>query len=179
MRGHIAGLRSPHPLGERLPGVYRDDDMTQRLTAAFDEVLAGVMQVLDCFPAYLDPALAPEDFLEWLGGWTGAALDETWPIERRRAFVSSAVDLFRIRGTVGGLAAHVAVFSGGDVEIAEPGATAWSHDAGGSIPRGTSPDLFIRVRVADPATVSASGLEALVAAAKPAHVPHRIEIVKA
>jgi len=79
----------------------------------------------------------------------------------------------------GGLAAHVAVFSGGDVEIAEPGATAWSHDAGGSIPTGTSPDLFIRVRVADPATVSASGLEALVAAAKPAHVPHRIEIVKA
>jgi hypothetical protein len=33
--------------------------------------------------------------------------------------------------------------------------------------------------VADPATVSASGLEVLVAAAKPAHVPHRIEIVKA
>ena len=118
-------------------------------------------------------------FLEWIGGWTGAALDETWPIERRRAFVSSAVDLFRIRGTVGGLAAHVAVFSGGEVEIAEPGATAWSHEAGGSIPAGTSPDLFVRVRVADPATVSTSGLEALVAAAKPAHVPHRIEIVKA
>ena len=35
MRGHIPGLPSPHPLGEQLPGVYRDDDMTQRLTAAF------------------------------------------------------------------------------------------------------------------------------------------------
>ena len=59
MRGHIPGLPSPYPLGQQLPGVYRDDDMTQRLTAAFDEVLAGVVQVLDCFPAYLDPALAP------------------------------------------------------------------------------------------------------------------------
>ena len=156
-----------------------DDDMTQRLTAAFDEVLAGVVQVLDCFPAYLDPALAPEDFLEWLGGWTGATLDETWPIERRRAFVASAVDLFWIRGTVAGLAAHVAVFTGGEVEIAEPGATAWSHDPGASLPAGGSPDLLVRVRVKDPATVSAAGLDALVATAKPAHVPHRVEIVPA
>ena len=179
MRGLIPGLPSPYPLGEHLPGLYRDDDMTQRLTSAFDEVLAGVVQVLDCFPAYLDPALAPEDFLEWLGAWTGAALDETWPIERRRAFVASAVDLFRIRGTVSGLAAHVAVYSGGEVEIAEPGATAWSHDPGGAIPVGTSTDLFVRVRVKDPKSISAAGLDALVATAKPAHVPHRIEIVKA
>ena len=179
MRGHIPGLPSPYPLGQQLPGVYRDDDMTQRLTAAFDEVLAGVVQVLDCFPAYLDPALAPEDFLEWLGGWTGATLDATWPIERRRAFVASAVDLFRIRGTVAGLAAHVAVFTGCEVEIAEPGATAWSHDPGASLPAGGSPDLLVRVRVKDPVTVSPAGLDALVATAKPAHVPHRVEIVPA
>ncbi len=179
MRGHVPGLTSPHPLGEQLPGVFRDDDMTQRLTAAFDEVLAGIVQVLDCFPAYLDPALAPADFLDWLGGWTGAALDETWPLERRRAFVAAAVDLFRIRGTAAGLAAHVAVFSGGDVEIAEPGATAWSHDAGAAIPSGTSADLFVRVRVKDPTAISAASLDALVATAKPAHVSHRIEIAAA
>jgi len=147
--------------------------------SAFDEVLAAAVQVLDCFPAYLDPALAPEDFLEWLGGWVGAAPDETWPLERRRAFVAAASELFRARGTPAGLAAHVAVVTGGEVELAEPGAAAWSREAGAAVPAGTSPDLFIRVRVKDPRAVSASGLESLVAASKPAHLAHRIEIVKA
>jgi phage tail-like protein len=179
MRGTPPGLASPHPIGEQLPGLYRDDAFTQRFTTAFDEVLAGVIQVLDCFPAYLDPALAPEDFLEWIGSWVGAAPDETWPLERRRAFVASATELFRVRGTAAGLAAHVAIFTGGEVEISEPGAAGWSRDAGAAAPAGASPDLLIRVRVKDPRGVSAARLEALVAASKPAHVPHRVEIVQA
>ena len=179
MRGTPPGLPSPHPIGEHLPGLYRDDAFTQRFTAAFDEVLAGALQVLDCFPAYLDPALAPEDFLEWIGSWVGAAPDETWPLERRRAFVASATELFRMRGTAAGLAAHVAIFTGGEVEIAEPGAAGWSHDAGTTLPEGSSPDLLIRIRVNDPKAVPAARLEALVAASKPAHVPHRVEVVKA
>lgn len=178
MRGTVAGLASPHPIGESLPGLYRDDAFAQRLTAAFDEMLASVLGVLDCFPAYLDPALSPEDFLEWLGGWVGATPDETWPIERRRAFVASATELFRARGTAAGLASHVAIFSGGEVEIAEPGASGWSREAGAAIPVGTSTDLFIRVTVKDPARVSAARLDALVAASKPAHLAHRVEIVK-
>jgi phage tail-like protein len=179
MRGMPPGLSSPHPFGEQLPGLYRDDEFTQRFTQAFDEVLAGAMQVLDCLPAYLDPALAPDDFLEWVGSWVGAAPDATWPLERRRAFVASATELFRARGTAAGLAAHVAIFTGGEVEIAEPGAAGWSHEAGAAIPAGTSPDLFIRIRVKDPKSVSPARLDALVAASKPAHVPHRVEIVKA
>jgi phage tail-like protein len=177
VRGHVPGLASPHPLGERLPGIYRDDPFTQRFLGAFDEVLAGVIAVLDCFPAYLDPALAPEDFLAWLGGWVGVPVDETWPIERRRAFVASAVDLFRMRGTAAGLAAHVAVFTGGEVEIIEPGATAWSRAPGAQVPAGESADLLVRVRVRDPAAIPAARLDALVAASKPAHVPHRVEVV--
>jgi phage tail-like protein len=179
VRGTPPGLASPQPIGEHLPGLFRDDDFTQRFTSAFDEVLAGAIQVLDCFPAYLDPALAPEDFLEWIGSWVGATPDETWPLERRRAFVASATELFRMRGTAAGLAAHVAIFTGGEVEIAEPGAAGWSRDAGATFPAGSSPDLLIRVRVKDPKAVSTARLEALVGASKPAHVPHRIEIVKA
>ncbi len=179
MRGHVPGLTSPRPLGASLPGLYQDDPFTQRLTAAFDEVEAGVIQVLDCFAAYLDPALAPEDFLEWLGGWVGVALDETWPLERRRTLVASAVDLYQMRGTAAGLAAHVGIFTGGEVEIAEPGAMTWSHDAGSAVPAGTSPDLFVRVKVPDPAAVPVARLDALVAAAKPAHVAHRVEVVQA
>jgi phage tail-like protein len=178
MRGTLTGLPTSHPIVEQLPGLYREDPFTQRFTSAFDDILAGVIQVLDCFPAYLDPGLAPADFLEWVGSWLGAPPDETWPIERRRAFVASASELFRSRGTAAGLAAHVAIFTGGEVEIAEPGAAGWSSDPGAAIPAGSSPDLFIRVRVKHPTSVPLARLEALVAASKPAHLPHRLEVVE-
>ena len=177
MRAHLAGLPTPHPLGEYLPGLYQEDDFAQRFTAALDEVAAPVFVALDNLEAYLDPRLAPEDFLEWLGGWVGVQPDETWPAERRRAVVAAAVDLHRVRGTAAGIASLVAIYTGGEVEIAEPGAAGFSATPGAAIPSGTSDDLFIRVRVQDPAAVSAARLDALVRAAKPAHVPHRIEIV--
>lgn len=179
MRGLVPDLASARPMGEMLPGLYRDDDLAQRFVAGLDAVLAPVFATLDGFAAYVDPALAPDDFLDWLGGWVGGALDHTWPVERRRAFVASAVELFRLRGTATGLAAHVAIFTGGEVEIVESGAAGWSTVPNAAIPGEAVPDLLVRVRVADPSTVSAPRLESLVAAAKPAHVPHRIEVVTA
>jgi len=126
VRGVVPGLASPHPLGPTLPGLYQDDPLAQRLVGAFDEVAAPVFASLDGFDAWLDPLVAPEDVLDWLAGWVGVALDQTWPIERRRAFVASAVELFRLRGTATGLAAHVAIFTGGEVEVVESGAAGWS-----------------------------------------------------
>ncbi len=179
MRGLVPGLGSPRPIGAGLPGLYQDDAFAQRFVGAFDDVVAPVFAALDELDAYLDPLLAPEDFLDWLAGWVGVALDQTWPVERRRAFVASAVELFRLRGTATGLAAHVAIFSGGEVEVVESGAAAWSSKAEAAIPGEAAPDLLVRVRVTDPATLDAARLDALVAAAKPAHVPHRVEVVKA
>lgn len=179
MRGLVPGLISPHPVGPTLPGLYQEDELAQRLVGAFDEVVAPVFASLDELDAYLDPMVAPEDFLDWLGGWVGVALDQTWPVERRRAFVASAVELFRLRGTATGLAAHVAIFSGGEVEVVESGAAGWSSKAEAAVPGAAAPDLLVRVKVADPAAVDAGRLDALVSAAKPAHVPHRVEVVKA
>ena len=98
------GVHAAHPIGHTLPGLYQEDPFTQRLTSAFDQALLPVFLAIDNLPAYLDPALTPEDFLEWLAGWVGLVLDETWPIERRRAFVAMASLLYRERGTARGLA---------------------------------------------------------------------------
>jgi phage tail-like protein len=57
----------------------------------FDTVLAPVHAAIDDLDAYLDPALTPPDFLEWLGGWLGLVVDRRWPIRRRREFVAKAV----------------------------------------------------------------------------------------
>ena len=53
-----------HPIGDRLPAIYLDDGFTLRFTSALDEVLAPVIAVLDGFADYLDPSLAPADFLD-------------------------------------------------------------------------------------------------------------------
>lgn len=179
MRSHLGGLPTPHPLGSYLPALYQEDDFAQRFTAALDEVVSPVFVALDNLEAYLDPRLSPEDFLEWLGGWVGVQPDETWPVDRRRGLVAAAVDLHRVRGTAAGIASLVALSTGGEIEIAEPGAAGFSTTPGAAIPAGTAAELYIRVRVPDPAAVSAARLDALVRAAKPAHLPHRIEIVAA
>lgn len=176
-RGLLPDLRTPAPFGLALPGLYQEDDFTQRFVSAFDPVLAPVFSTIDNFPAYLDPALTPDDFLDWLAGWVGVLLDETWPIERRRAFVAVAAELYRTRGTVEGLAAHVRIFTAGEVEVVDSGGSAWSPTAGAAAPG--KPDFTLVVRVTPPAKgkVDPARLEALVAAAKPAHVVHSVEIV--
>jgi len=176
-RGHVAGMASPAPMGPTMPGLYQEDEFSQRFISAFDEVLAPVMSTIDNFSAYLDPALTPEDFLDWLAGWVGVLLDETWPIERRRAFVAIASQLYRTRGTAAGLAAQVRLFTAGDVSIEESGGSAWSPTADAAAP-GTA-DFSVTVKVTPPAKakIDAARLNALVAAAKPAHVKHSVEVV--
>ncbi len=178
MRGSVAGLLTPHPLGPALPALYQDDDFAQRFLAGLDDVLAPIFSTLDNFDAYLDPNLTPDDFLSWLAGWVGIALDESWDEPRRRAIVLRAVDLYRLRGTAAGLAGQVEIQTGGTVEIAENGGTSWSVDPGGELPGSPEPLVVVRVSVADPKAVDTARLDAMVAAAKPAHVMHRIEIVK-
>jgi len=177
VRGTIGGLSSPHPLGFTLPPIYFEDSMAQRMTAGLDEVLAPVFNVLDNLEAYLDPAVAPQDFFEWLAGWVGVVLDETWPPERQRALIGRAAELYGLRGTARGLAAHIGLYVDGDIDVQETGAATWSAVPSGGIPGDPVPHLKVRVRVADPALVDVRRLEAVVSASKPADVPHEIEVV--
>ncbi|MGH3797784.1 MAG: phage tail protein I [Pseudonocardiaceae bacterium] len=179
MRGLIEDLESPHPIGMRLPALYADDDFIQRFVSAFDALLAPIFTTLDCLPAYFDPQLAPEDFLDWLADWVGLVVDESWTVERRREVVSHAVELHSWRGTWRGLAKHVRLVTGGEVEITESGATAWSRHPQTSLPGSDRPSLHVRVRVPDPSTVDQRRLDALIAAVKPAHLPHTVEVVRA
>ncbi len=178
MRGLVPGLPSAHPLGSTLPALYQDDDFAQRFLSGLDEVVAPVLTTIDNFDTYLDPSLTPGDFLDWLAGWVGIVLDDSWDESRRRAIVARATELYRMRGTAAGLAGQVEIQTGGSVEIVENGATGWSVDPGGDLPGSSDPLVVVRVTVADPKSIDTGQLDAMVAAAKPAHVPHRIEIIK-
>ncbi len=176
-RGDLAGLTSPHPLGALLPAVYLDDSLAQRFTEGLDEVLAPVFLTLDNLAAYFDPRLAPADFLSWVARWVGVELDETWPEARRRAVVAAAVVAHRRRGTRLGLAEHVRLVTGADVEVTESGGAAWSATPGAAAP-GTEPArVSVRVVAADPAAVDRARLDRAVRENCPAHVTYAVEVV--
>jgi phage tail-like protein len=177
MRGCVPGLISPHPLGERVPAVLQEDRFGQAFLAGLDEVLAPILATLDNLAAYVDATSTPEDFVGWLGGWLGVELDESWPVERRRLFLARAVELFRRRGTAAGLVAHLEVFTGGSVEVVDSGGVAWSREHGAEPPGDPTPSVRVRVCVDDSATLSERDVDALVAAAKPAHVLHQVEVL--
>ncbi len=172
-----APMPSPYPLIEHLPAVYAEDQFTVRFTAAMDDVLATIINKIDCMHGYIDPLLAPEDFVRWLSSWFGVLLDESWPMSAQRAVISQAVDLFRMRGTMAGLRRHLDVVVDGHVEITESGGTSWSIRPRPEPPTDVEHWVFIVVRPTDPAITSPAAVEAVIRAAKPVHVAHKLEVV--
>lgn len=177
MRTSLHHQATPHPIGERLPAVYLDDDFTQRFVAALDEVLAPVLLTLDSFPAYLDPRLAPEDFLGWLAGWVAFPVDDGWPVQMRRDLVANAVELHRRRGTAEALAWQVRLLTGAEIEVVDSGACTWSNRPGESVPGAEQPRVGVRVRVPAGGEVDVAQLRTVVVEMVPAHVYVDVELV--
>jgi len=175
------GAEAPvtHSLRAGVPSVYLQHDFTTELLCAFDDVLAPVLLTLDGLDAYLDPMLAPEDFLPWLASWVGLVVNERWSVEQRRQFLSEAAELYRWRGTVQGISRAVEVYAGVAPEISEGGGVAWSPQPGGALPGERGAPLVVRVHATGGRPVDPDAIERIVADAKPAHVPHRVEVVGA
>jgi phage tail-like protein len=99
-----------------LPRVYRRDPegsrFLERFLALFERTLTGLEDAYEQFGRELDPAAAPADVLAWLACLVDLVLDPNWPLERRRALVMSAMDLYRLRGTPEGIARYVEVYTG-------------------------------------------------------------------
>ncbi|MET8755182.1 phage tail protein [Streptomyces sp. NPDC004667] len=179
MRGGVEGLASPYPIGGLLPAVYQEDEFAQRFTAGLDDVLAPVISTLDCLEHYLDPALAPDDFLPWLAGWLGVGFGGHLGPDRRRLLLAAAGDLYRRRGTAGGLRDHLELAFGGRVEVEDGTSvtvrTAPSRPAD-SVGTASGEHPVLTVRITPEAAVDHAVVERFVAAAKPAHIPHAVEV---
>lgn len=178
MRGVLPDLPSPVPLVHRLPGVLQEDDFLQRFLPAFDAGFAPVIATLDSLHAYVDPQLAPEDFLDWLAGWVGVDLDDAWSLEQRRSVVGAAALVHRRAGTVDGIRDSLALALDADVTVSESGGCAWSATPGSSLPGAPGSLLQVTVAVDDPDAVDVRRVETLLRSAKPAHVRHEFEVVR-
>ena len=157
---------------------FRTTPSSSGFTDGLDDVIAPILLSLDNVDAYLDPETAPSDFVEWIAEWVGIALDENWPLHQQRALVAQAVDLFHWRGTVRGLSAHVALYAGVEPPFIESRSSGWSPPGNATLPgRPRTPNLVVRVRVADPSALDANRLHQIVSTSKPAHIPHQIEVL--
>jgi len=181
-------FKSPLPLGDTLPGIYREPGFTDvakpmpngdqeplgplvlRLCAGLDEVLAPIIAVLDHFPAYLDPYTTPKDMLDWLGGWIGLDLrggtteDERMP---QRIQLARAAELLGHRGTSAAMKAEIDAAFGIDTTVVSEVV---------SEVVGEAPMLRVDVTVTGEVTVDRLRLDALVDEIKPAHLPHEVEV---
>jgi phage tail-like protein len=190
----MQGVPARHPVGATLPAMLQEDPFLQRFTAGLDDVLAPFFATLDGLDRYVDPALAPEDFLGWLGGWVGIDLDRGWPVEVRRSVLRSAATVQEARGTARGLTDEVALLTGCQVEVRDPGGVASSAEPDGPLPTGCADDtggaVVVRVHVCqlgqaeqagqtdllDPDSEARTRLARAVRAAVPAHLPVTVEV---
>ncbi|MEU3824940.1 phage tail protein [Streptomyces sp. SID486] len=176
-RAAVPGLPSRHPIGEQLPALYAEDDFAQRFTAGLDTVLAPVFATLDNLPAYLDPRVAPADFLAWLASWVGGVDDPRWPVELRREATVRAMELHRRRGTKRGLVEALHLILGVRAEVSGDGGAIWSRTAGTALPAAPAAEILVRVWPDRTTTVDADRVDELVRALCPVHTVCRVEVL--
>jgi phage tail-like protein len=175
---------SPHPLADGLPAIFRGtgDEFVERFCGGLDAVLAPILVTLDSLDAYVDPRLTPEGFLDWLGGWVALGARLRWPEESWRVLIAEAGELFRWRGTARALRRFVELYTGGEVEVVDPGGSSvveGAEESAAATRLAEAPVVVVRVsggRVdpRDPAQVE--GLEHVIRESVPAHLPHWLEV---
>ncbi|MCS0605668.1 phage tail protein [Streptomyces sp. LP11] len=176
-RAAVPGLPSRYPIGEQLPALYAEDDFAQRFTAGLDTVLAPVFATLDSLPAYLDPRVAPADFLGWLASWVGGVHDRRWPEELRREAAVRAMELHRRRGTKRGLVEALRLVLGVGADIGGDGGAVWSRESGAELPPAPAAEFVVRVWPDRAATVDADRVRELVRDLCPVHIGYRVEVL--
>jgi phage tail-like protein len=183
--GGLCPVGAAYRISGPVPALYQEDPLFLELCAAFDELLGPFLAALDCFPAYLDPWLAPADFLDWLGTLVGTQpaganpASELLPAPaahgrgrepRRRAHIAGAVRAYRERGTPEGLrraAAAAAGVSDQQVIVAECGSVTWADTHGAADVPAFDPTVEITVTVPSGSDTAAAA-EAVRQAAEPA-----------
>lgn len=166
-----------------LPAIYADSDFMGRFLMIFERTLAPIESTIDNIAYYFDPRTTPEELLPWLASWVNMVLDESWPLERRRELVRSAVQLYRWRGTRRGLREYLRVYAGVEPEIRE--------NFGGIPLRGqarlglntilgtnTHHTFTVTLELDDPDTLNLAHVKSIIEAEKPVHTAYILNILK-
>jgi len=165
-----------------LPALYQDDKFMGQFLMIFESIMKPIENSVDSLELYFDPQMTPESILPWLASWLDLALDQTWPMERRRQLVKHSAELYRWRGTRRGLSKYLKIYTGIVPKITEyiPGMRLHSDTKLGidtklgSSGRGHHFTVSLELGAND--DVNDDTVRAIIDAQKPAHTHYTLEI---
>ena len=177
----------PLPLGfpseistflEHLPSVYASNDFIGRFLLIFERLLLPIDRQIDHLDSLFDPRYSPPELLHWLAGWVNLVLDETWPEQKRRQLIRSAVKLYQWRGTARGLKEYLRIYTGVTPEIFEPITRIDLDEPLDARGREAARSFIVTLRVKDPKAIDHSKVTAIIEAEKPAHSAYQLRVEK-
>lgn len=99
-----------------LPAIYQEDPLSkgllERFLTIFESLFFDIDFTIEHIGRYFDACGTPPEFLSWLGSWLAFAVEEDWPEDKKRLFISKAVSLYKKRGTREGLEETIELFTG-------------------------------------------------------------------
>jgi len=102
-----------------LPSNYQGNGFLRGFLMIFQHIMNDTTITLDNMNEYFRPMESPASFLPVLADWLGIHLDTLGGEDEIRRFLQYAIPLYRYRGTIPGLQAHLAIVSGIVPEIYE------------------------------------------------------------
>lgn len=148
----------------QLPVGMVEDDFFVRFVSIFQEVATTLLNGADNVEHVLDPTVAPDSMVRWLGSWIGTdAIDPSLPVDLQRRTVVTAARTLAWRGTRRGLVEFLSLLSRGPVDV---------QDSGGVFGEGSCPDdpPWVAVHVETTGGLTEPDFLALVRDQIPAHV---------
>lgn len=98
-----------------LPSTYQEDakskEFLERFLSIFETFLYDKEEIISEISKYFDPIAAPEDFYNWLANWTSLDLYELLG-EKNREYILRAVEFYKQKGTISGIANLVSFLTG-------------------------------------------------------------------
>lgn len=122
--GRVDITLSRKSLMDHLPGIMQTEDhraggLLKRYLWIILHMWTDFQALLSQLPDYFNPYRTPQAFLPWLAAGVGVELEPHWPLEKQRALVAKAAELYKWRGTRRGLISMIRVLTGIEVDIEE------------------------------------------------------------
>ena len=99
-----------------LPEVFQENseskEFLERYLSIFESAFYDSEECISHIPLYIDPKAAPEEFYRWLADWVSLDLYELLTDNEKREFILKAVEFYKQKGTVSGLASLVSFLTG-------------------------------------------------------------------
>lgn len=156
--------RNPNWLINQMPVGMLDSEFFVHFLSIFQEVGGTLLEGADNIENVVDPTIAPDAMVRWMGSWIGVdSVDESLPRELQRMIVRSSARTMSWRGTRAGLEQFLEMTSGGPAQVVDGGGI-WRE---GEAPADTA---HVRMTVASTGWLEEGDFVALVRDEVPAHV---------